>query len=395
MRGWSARWRRCVAQSPGPVSKDREADPMKLIIVAGMIDAKLEAKLAPILAIDGVDRVFLIRRAAFEADKLICHHPPATLRWKPLAELWRLQRLLALSRREHPDTIIAMGLVPHGWYVALAGRLFGIPVIQHAMGKNDFNLPRFHRLGRWLSMAAVRLSARIAVRGSSAADWLTKRGIPRERIFIQHNLHDFDAFAPDPSAPKTFDLIYVGLLARYKRLDLMLAVLARVCRVRPHTRLLLVGDGPLRAQLEAQARELGLERQVEFAGRVPFHSLPRRFNAARTFIMTSDGEGLPQAMIEALSCGLPVIMPRDADIADVARDGVNGLVYPVGDVVACAEAVLRLLDDDVLFLRLRRGALALHGQRAADYGLDKQARNWQQQLLATIERAQPRVLERS
>lgn len=358
---------------------------MKLIVLAGMIDAKLEAKLAPILHIPEVATVYLVRRARFAADKVVCHNPPATLlRFKPLAELWRVQRLLWLCWRERPDALVAMGLVPHSWYVMLASRLFGIPSIQHAMGKNDFNLPRFHQIGRALSLGAVQSAGRVAVRGTSAADWLVARGVSRERIFIQHNLHDFDLFAPDPSVRKDFDLIYVGLLARYKRLDLMLDMLARVCRARPATRLALVGDGPLRGDLEKRARELGIAGQIHFAGRLPFTELPGWYNRARLFVMTSDGEGLPQAMIEALSCGLPVIMPRDADIADLARHEVNSLLYPVRDTDACAEAVLRLLGDDALYQRLRGGALRLRTEHAAEYGLAVQSELWRSALSSVV-----------
>lgn len=350
-----------------------------------MIDAKLRSKLAPILSLDEVREVHLVRRNNYADAKVVCHTPPAWCRHiKPVEEFWRCWRIVKLCRRRGQDVALALGIVPNGWYVTLAGWLAGVPVIAHTMGKNDFQVPLLGRLGQELSLWSVRRAARVAVRGSSAIDWLARRGVPPERIFIQHNLHDFALFAPDASVPKDFDLIYVGLLARYKRLDALLTAFALVRRERPATTLLLVGDGPERERLQDLTRRLGINKQVEFAGRVAFESLPHRLNSARIFVMTSDGEGLPQAMIEALSCGLPVVMPRDADITDVARHEVNGLLYPVGDATACAEALLRILGDDALYQRLAAGALGLRAEHAFDYSLIGQVQNWRAQLHAAI-----------
>jgi len=370
---------------------------LRIICVAGMIDAKLNAKLAPILAIPEVIQVYLIRRNAFQAPKVICCSPPRYWRWKPFAEVWRLLRLFALCRRECPDVLLAMGLVPHGWYVALAGYWFGIPTIQHVMGKNDFNLPVLRKPGLWLSLRAVKSAARVAVRGTVTMDWLAAQGIPHESIFVQHNVHPFKLFAPETQLnngndveagiSRPFDLVYVGLLASYKRLDLTLKMFAHVCEQRPATRLLLVGDGPLRKSLEIQAAQLGIADRVHFAGRVEFNELPRHYNSARAFVMTSTGEGLPQAMVEAMSCGLPVIMPMDADIGDLAQHEVNALLYPAGDAPACAEAVLRLLNDATLYDRLRRGTLDLRRQYAQAYSLECQAETWREQILATVDTA--------
>lgn len=94
-------------------------------------------------------------------------------------------------------------------------------------------------------------------------------------------------------------------------------------------------------------REYGLSNNVHFAGQqADIYGYLKR---SKVFIMTSEAEGLPMAMIEALSCGVPCIMPDDSDINTVAIHEMNSLVVPVGDVEAFAESIKRLLTDETLY----------------------------------------------
>jgi glycosyltransferase involved in cell wall biosynthesis len=367
---------------------------MKICVIAGMIDAKLKSKLAPLQGLAEVDEIYLVRRQSYSGSKIVCLSPPGfLLKWLPMAELWRFTSLIRTAAFRQPDCIVAFGIVPHGVYAWWIGRAFGIPVIQHVMGKNDLRLSFPRQWGRGITLAAVKGAQKVAVRGSNMKRWLVARGIDADRVFIPQNIHDFDLFKPDASVRPDHDLIYVGLLSPYKWLDVLLEVLAEVQKLRPGTNLLIVGDGDDRSALEQQAQKLGIDSLVTFAGKQDFKDLPGFYRRAKMFVMTSQGEGLPMAMIEAMSCGLPAVVPSDADIEEVAIDGHNALVVNEHTSSAYSSAVVRLLTDDTLMRNLAAGALGLRDKRKQEFSLEFQETVWRSAINGILGKRPKRLLE--
>jgi glycosyltransferase involved in cell wall biosynthesis len=367
---------------------------MKICVIAGMIDAKLKSKLAPLQTLDDVDKIYLVRRQSYTDEKVVCLSPPKfLLKWLPFAELWRFTSLIKIAAFKQPDCIMAFGIVPHGVYAWWIGKVFRIPVIQHVMGKNDLRLSFPRQWGRGITLAAVRAAQKIAVRGSNMKRWLEEQRIDADRIFVPHNVHDFDLFKPDLSIRPDHDLIYVGLLSPYKRLYILLEVLAEVQNLRPGTTMLMVGDGPDRPALQQQAKKLGIESLVTFAGNQDFKDLPGFYNRAKVFVMTSQGEGLPMAMIEAMSCGLPAVVPSDADIQEVAVDGHNSLIVQEHTSFAYSSAVVKLLTDDKLMRKLAAGALDIRDKRKQEFSLEFQKEVWRQAINGVLGKGPKRLLE--
>jgi glycosyltransferase involved in cell wall biosynthesis len=144
--------------------------------------------------------------------------------------------------------------------------------------------------------------------------------------------------------------VWVGVLAAVKRVDLLLDAVAEV----PDVRLLVVGDGPLRAEVDCRAQAAGLAGRVELAGRV---TDPAPLVAgADLFVLTSAAENCPLALLEAMAAGLPVVATAVGGVPEVVRGGVDGLLVPAGDRAAVASALARLAGDEGL--RRRMGASA-------------------------------------
>ncbi len=173
-------------------------------------------------------------------------------------------------------------------------------------------------------------------------------------------------------------LLWVGRLVRQKRPDLLIDAFSRV-RPQVVSRLVICGDGPLRAALERRVRERGVERDVELRGFVdnPF-ALMRRSDL---FVMTSDFEGLPNALIEAQGLGLAAVATRcPHGVDEVIGDGETGKLVAIGDAAALAREIVALLGDAE-----RRRAMAVAARQRARrlFALDAVLPRWQ----ALIERA--------
>jgi glycosyltransferase involved in cell wall biosynthesis len=164
-------------------------------------------------------------------------------------------------------------------------------------------------------------------------------------------------------------LLSVGRLDREKNPLLLIDVIAALRKADPDWRLVIVGDGPLRAQIEARVEELALTDVVDVRGYVPIDGeLPVLYSASDAFLHVSWTEGVPQVLFEAFAAGLPVVA---TDVGGVAQ-AVDGaaLLIPSGDVTAATKALQRLADD----LSLRRGLIQQGLERVRDHTLEVETR---------------------
>ena len=189
------------------------------------------------------------------------------------------------------------------------------------------------------------------------------------------DLHRFDRARVDPALTARFRqgasrvVGTVGRLADQKGLHVLLDAAPRLLADDPGTRLLIVGDGPLRPSLERQARRLGVERAVAFAGHQA--DVVPAYSAMDVFVLPSRYEGFGIVFLEAMAIGVPAVGTRVVGSEDAVADGVTGLLVPYGDAPALAAAVTRLLSDCGLRERVRAEAAR---KVARDHGREAMAR---------------------
>jgi glycosyltransferase involved in cell wall biosynthesis len=143
----------------------------------------------------------------------------------------------------------------------------------------------------------------------------------------------------------------IGRLVPQKAIHVLLDATPALLRADPTTRVLVVGDGPLRATLESQARRLGIDHAVRFAGYQ--EDVVSAYAAMDVFVLPSRDEGFGLVFLEAMAMGVPVVGTRVIGSEDAVEDGVTGLLVPYADAAALAGVVRRLLDDAELARRLR------------------------------------------
>lgn len=147
-------------------------------------------------------------------------------------------------------------------------------------------------------------------------------------------------------------LLFVGRLAAQKGVPVLLAALVRARRVRPSLTLTLVGDGPDRAVIEAEAEALGLGGAVAFLGYQGQEEVARLLSESSALVLPSFAEGVPVVLMEAMAAGLPVVATQVAGIPELVENGVSGLLVPPGDEVELARAILDATEDAAMAKRM-------------------------------------------
>lgn len=191
--------------------------------------------------------------------------------------------------------------------------------------------------------------------------------VPNPLVLPNGNGHNHDA------APALSPLILnVARLVRDKAQEVLLDAFALFGDEFKDWRLAFVGDGYLKCDLQTRSESLGLSERVDWHGIVrDTHTF---YHAATIFALPSRVEGTPNALLEAMSCGLPVIVSDGAPgPLELVEDGVTGLVVPVNDAAALAAALRRLASDDELRSRLGEAARA----RVSEYDLPRALATWE------------------
>ena len=160
--------------------------------------------------------------------------------------------------------------------------------------------------------------------------------------------------------------IYVGRLGPEKNLNFLLRAFNGVAQAFDHVRLLILGDGPARADIEALASDFGLAGRVRFEGMIPYERLPAYLSMCDAFVTASVTEVHPLSVIEGMASGLPVLGIRSPGVGDTVEDGVTGFLTDE-DTAAFAVKMTRLVTEPGL--RKKMGAAAR--QAASHYAIER------------------------
>jgi glycosyltransferase involved in cell wall biosynthesis len=154
-------------------------------------------------------------------------------------------------------------------------------------------------------------------------------------------------------------LITVCRLVPWKGVDALIRLLPEL----QDTRLVVVGDGPLRAELEHLAHSCGISERVVFLGDVPHNEVQLYLKEADAFVLNSSYEGLPHVVLEAMVAGIPVIATNSGGTGEVVENNTSGILVPVGNTTELGRGIKRLWDDPTLGTQLAAEATQLLSKR--------------------------------
>jgi colanic acid/amylovoran biosynthesis glycosyltransferase len=277
---------------------------------------------------------------------------------------------LARFLREREARLLHFHYLTDARFLLGVRRRTRLPSIVSGYGYDVSSFPRLMRGlgGRYLRPLFRDLDAFLAMSEDMRRDLLAL-GCPDEKIIVHYYGSDTSRFRVperryERDGPLT--ILCCGRLHEAKGQHLVLQALRRIeRRGSADFRVVIVGDGPLRAELERLVAEYGWRERVTFCGHVPYTSetLVREFREADVFphpSLTLHGlkEGIPGTIVEAMAAGLPVVATQHAGIPAVIESGRHGLLVPERDVESLAEALQALVDDAGLRERLGRAAAA-------------------------------------
>lgn len=209
--------------------------------------------------------------------------------------------------------------------------------------------------------------------GSGARDYFKTHGISN-RVEILPGGIDPSEFIITPNESRTYDIVGVFRLVPVKRPDVFINVIAQVAQRYPGLRATIIGDGRMMSDLRKQTREKGLDRRLEFVGHQ--EDIPVWLSKSKTFLLTSDSEGVALSVMEALAAGTPVVASDVGDLADVVVNGDNGFLTPRRQVQGYAEKLSLLLGDPSLRATFAQRAVT----SAAAFSIEATTCRWNEML---------------
>ena len=283
---------------------------------------------------------------------------------------------LPVLRRFRPDIVHVHTEWGCGWEGVMLAKMLRKPLVGtfHTFFAEPEYLKQFHLPNHRLTQEMMwRYSVffynhcdRILSPSRSVAQQLTDRGAEKLPHLMSNGIPQYRR-VPDEDIVRerralgvedAFVFLYVGRLSEEKSLPVLLQAFKQVSVLREGARLVVMGDGPVRKELEALSASLDLKNRVFFTGSVPHVELVRRNlpRLGQVFVTASKTENQPVSLLEAMSFGVPLIGPDAKGIPELIRPEQTGLLFPPDDVEALGGAMLRMMDD--LALRVRCGEAA-------------------------------------
>lgn len=227
----------------------------------------------------------------------------------------------------------------------------GIPYateIHHIVGwpkAANFSEVIGREMSRFFLKSVTAASAAVRTVNKTVALQVKRFGVPASKVHVISSFYlDKTILSGEHKPPVSYDISFCGRLVPNKGLSELIDALVELSSAR----LLIIGDGPERQKMEAKVKDLGIANRVTFLGWLPTQeAVSGAMQTARIFVMNSKSEGGPRIALEAMACGLPVIVTKVGVMPEAIDDGVNG-VFTTGETADLVEKISLLLEDEAL-----------------------------------------------
>jgi GalNAc-alpha-(1->4)-GalNAc-alpha-(1->3)-diNAcBac-PP-undecaprenol alpha-1,4-N-acetyl-D-galactosaminyltransferase len=284
-----------------------------------------------------------------------------------IARLFSLRRALRKA-----DAGVTVAAVPPTAILAIVAGI-GLRTRIVVAERNDPARQSFGRYWDFLRRILYRYAALVTANSKGALDSL-RDFVPADRLAHLPNPL-VSGCCTETGTPRQLTILNVGRLQRAKGQDVLIKAFALIAEDVPQWRLAIAGQGRLEGQLRQLAETHGVAGRIDWLGETT--DIWKHYAAASIFALPSRHEGMPNALLEAMSAGLPAIITQASPgPLELVEDGVNGLVVPVDDPAALSEAMRKMIGDTSM--RIRHGEAA--SERTKAFGLSVVSEQWERVL---------------
>ncbi len=287
----------------------------------------------------------------------------------------RLRKLRGIIKEERPGCILSF-IGKNNFMALLASFFTGIPVVVSVRGEPacEYASGAMRFLAKTLFVKASGI-----ILQTNEAKAFFPRYLQKKAVILKNPLNP--DFIREPFAGKrSGQIVSVGRVDGNKNHEMLIRAFAQVAEEFPETTLAVYGEGECRESLKELAAQLGLSQRISLPGAVS--DVPDRIMQSSVFVLCSNSEGMPNALLEAMCLGIPCIS-TDCPCggpAELISDGENGFLIPVGDTKALADRLRLLLADEKKAAGMGKRAAAL----LEDYKPETVNRQWQEYLLSRV-----------
>lgn len=275
--------------------------------------------------------------------------------------------LIILSRKYDFDILHAHSAIPTGLIGVIVAKILKKPIFitVHGMDINNFeNSSIFKRL---ITFSLNNCTKTIAV-SDNLAKKMRYLKINQNKIVILRNAVDTNRFKPlrNKNLRKYYKIeddeiliLFVGYLDTFKGIFELIDAFGEIKQIYNNIKLMIIGNGPKKHELENRVLALDLEKSVMFTGNLKPDEMHSYYQAADIFTLPSYTEGLPLAVLEAMSCGIPVIASNVGGIPEIIRNNENGFLIPPRNNKILKDKLIILIDNDRLREKFRRNSIEI------------------------------------
>jgi glycosyltransferase involved in cell wall biosynthesis len=315
----------------------------------------------PISQIESVKKIKIFRDTRGSTHEKMTYIYPVIFKIKS-EQFWLLRLLKQVERfllmcvfiPSNCHIIYGINEMPHGFLSLIVGKIKNIPVCVSVIGNPADGKLRIGIRKKLMYLVVNNVDV-VMVCGYKSKSVFIANGVNPNKLHVLPNIVNLDNFREIDSVKK-YDIVSVGQLRREKRIDILLRVISLVKLSNSELRVAIAGSGPYKRMLKKLCKRLELSDNVTFLGHISNPS--KLYNSSKVFLLTSETEGLPRTMLEAMACGLPCVVSDVGDIMDVAKNNHNSyVVSSYKNLAGYAKAIDVLLKDEEKYRKFSRNGM--------------------------------------
>jgi glycosyltransferase involved in cell wall biosynthesis len=303
-----------------------------------------------------------------EVDGVKYHYLPYNISKVPIIRfLYRIPLMIFVCKKYRIDVLIGYHLTSYGLVGFIVSRLFNIPISMHFLGNDLDNYCKNKYIG-WLFLWFASRMDQLTVQGNNSKLYLEQKGITN--VAIIPTVCDIEEYNFQ-NITKEFDLIFIGRLSKEKRPDRFVEIVKLIKQKNVPIRAVILGTGVLEKDIKKQIRKNNLENNVYLAGWQD--DITNYLNKSKIFMLTSDYDQLPLALLEAMAMGLVPLAANVGNISDVVNED-NGYLIDKNNLVDFVNVVIALLNNQDMY---KRRSSAASEKIRKEFSIPSNTKRWE------------------